>query len=280
MLKQALEHLPEAAASPLAFAAYLGVIIAWVIVVWRVKRNKQLLEKIQAFPEEQRHSVLLAEMGSPVPPDFTPESWLRLRQLTYLFYGFISVIIAIVVVVVIALNRKPVAAEITVHTVRVTVTDPAGKPAQNTTLHSSLGGELKKTAGGWELVIPASSVPADGKLTLIAEKTTAFLVGRAELQLGADANYAVTIQLEKDTSAKVRGTVQDVSGNAMPGASVSVVGHADEATLTDANGHFELPAHAADGQMVPLHAEKTGYRSVDQFHPAGDEPAVIQLERR
>jgi hypothetical protein len=29
-----------------------------------------------------------------------------------------------------------------------------------------------------------------------------------------------------------------------------------------------------------IHAEKPGYKAVNQYHPAGEEPATIILERR
>lgn len=72
-LQEALKSLPQAAQNPFAFVAYLVVIIAWVIIAWRVKRNRNLLKKIQDFPEKQRRDVILAEMRAAVPPRLSAE---------------------------------------------------------------------------------------------------------------------------------------------------------------------------------------------------------------
>src|SRR5262249_42306189 len=106
----------------------------------------------------------------------------------------------------------------------------------------------------------------------------AFLTGNTELQLGNDHNPAVTIQLVVIES-KVRGQVVDARGSAIAGALVSVAGYGKEAVTTQADGSFELPAHAALNQQVSLHAEKPGYRAANLWHPAGDFPAKIILEK-
>jgi hypothetical protein len=72
--------------------------------------------------------------------------------------------------------------------------------------------------------------------------------------------------------------VVDAAGKSIAGVRVSIIGHGDEAVLTDATGGFVLPAHAADGQQVQLHAEKEGYKPANQFHPAGNEPATMGLD--
>jgi hypothetical protein len=55
---------------------------------------------------------------------------------------------------------------------------------------------------------------------------------------------------------------------------------APEGTLiTKEGGNFELPAHAALNQQVLLHAQKNGYQAAKLWHPAGDTPAVLVLER-
>ncbi|HMJ86206.1 MAG TPA: carboxypeptidase-like regulatory domain-containing protein, partial [Vicinamibacterales bacterium] len=75
--------------------------------------------------------------------------------------------------------------------------------------------------------------------------------------------------------ATVAGLVQDDSGKAVAGATVSVVG--GESGETSATGSFLLKTNAAAGQVVRLHAEKRGYATVDQDHPAGREPVTIIL---
>ena len=77
----------------------------------------------------------------------------------------------------------------------------------------------------------------------------------------------------------MRGQVVDKRGNAIAGARVWVVGCGSEGITTQADGAFELPAHAAIKQQVELHAEKKGYKPANQFHPAGNEVAPLVLLR-
>ena len=144
---------------------------------------------------------------------------------------------------------------------------------------TSVGGELKQVAGGWELDIPLSKVPADGKITVHAAKESAFLSGSSETRLGKDLAPTMTLRLAANPPATVRGIVLDESGNALEGVRVSVIGHEEEAVATGAGGQFILPAHAATDQQVRLHAEKPGYRGITQIHPAGSFPATLTLER-
>jgi Carboxypeptidase regulatory-like domain len=135
-------------------------------------------------------------------------------------------------------------------------------------------------AGGWQFDIPRASRPAEGHLTVYATVESGFLKGQQAVKLDQDLNPAITLRLAKDATAEVRGIVVDGSNRALAGARVSVVGYESEAVTTGANGGFRLPAHAAEGQQVSLHAEKAGYDAVTQFHPAGDEAATIVLGRR
>ena len=168
-----------------------------------------------------------------------------------------------------------------VYHVRVTVLDPRGLPLEDASVWSSIGGEPKKVAGGWQFDIPADSKPKNGKLTLFASQPGAFLAGKSDLQLGKDENPAITIQLTQDTSATVRGIViEAASGQAISGALVSVIGYGTEALRTGEDGSFVLPAHAAEGQQVQLRVEKQGYNPVTLWHPAGKIAVEILLERR
>jgi len=82
----ALNNLPQAATSPLAFAAYLVTIIAAFILSWRVQRNKTLLNHIKSLPVKDRLEAFQAEIGQiPLPPNFGPEHYLQARlQSSYL----------------------------------------------------------------------------------------------------------------------------------------------------------------------------------------------------
>ena len=122
-----------------------------------------------------------------------------------------------------------------------------------------MGGEPKKVARGWQFDIPAAARPADGKLTIWASLDAAYLKGSQEVRLAGDRNPGVTIRLDSDKTAAVRGLVTERSGRAIAGARVSVAGYESEAAVTQAGGNFVLPAHAAPTQNVLLHAEADGY---------------------
>jgi hypothetical protein len=163
--------------------------------------------------------------------------------------------------------------------VRVTVLDSTGLPVDDANVWSSLGGEPKKVAGGWQFDIARSATPKKGLLSVFASRPAAFEVGSGRVELGFEANPVATLRLERELSAQVRGLVVDSQNHALGGARVSVVGFEREATITDASGGFVLPAHAAQGQQVQLHVQKQGYEALTEFHPAGH-AATITLDRR
>jgi hypothetical protein len=142
------------------------------------------------------------------------------------------------------------------YVVRVFVLGVDKQPVDDARVTSSNGGEAKKIGGGWEFDIPPQSRPADGKLKLFASEKNAFLGGSSTLILDKDYFPAVEIRLEHDTSAVVRGTVLDDRGRSVAGARVSIAGYPDVAVTNAEGNFFDLPAHAADGQMVQVRAEK------------------------
>ena len=139
--------------------------------------------------------------------------------------------------------------------VRVSVLGADRQPVDDAHVISSNGGEAKKIEGGWEFDIPPQSRPADGKLTFSASVKNAFLTGRSTLVLAKDYFPTTEIQLGRDTSAMVRGVVTDQHRRSVTGARVSIPGFPDIA-VTDGMGNFVLPAHAADGQIVQVRAQK------------------------
>jgi hypothetical protein len=166
-----------------------------------------------------------------------------------------------------------------IYRVRVTVVTPQNVPVEDAKVWSSFGGEPKQVSGGWQFDIPNASKPQGGQLSIFALRETDSLTGQADLVLNHDYNPAVIIKLNRDDSAKLHGQVVDGNNNAIVGARVFVVGYENETIITKQGGNFELPAHAALGEMVNLHAEKSGYRSVTQEHPAGNHPATLVLEK-
>jgi hypothetical protein len=166
-----------------------------------------------------------------------------------------------------------------IYRVRATVINPQGIPVEEASVWSSIGGEPKIVAGGWQFDIPAASKPQDGKLTIFAAQENAFLKGQADLKLGDNFNPAVTISLIHDTSAMVRGQVTDSRGRAVVGARVFVVGYGSESMITKEGGNFELPAHATVDEEVLVVAEKPGAGVARLHHPAGNTPVRLILLR-
>jgi hypothetical protein len=168
-----------------------------------------------------------------------------------------------------------------IYRVRVVVLDERQMPTNDAKVTCSVGGEVKRVEGGWECDIPAKTKPADGKMQAYATVTDAFLTGRAELELKDDYSPVATIQLGKDTSARIMGIVVDESNYPLEGAHVGVVGYDSEGMVTKTGGNFSLPAHKADGQQVQIFASKDGYVSnPPEWHQAGDHPVTIVLNHR
>jgi hypothetical protein len=165
-----------------------------------------------------------------------------------------------------------------VYRLRVTVLGPQGQLVEDAEVRSSVGGEQKKASGGWEMDIPIGSLPADRKVIVYAAKPTAFWSGRRAVILDKDFRPVVEVQLAGDRAAKVQGSVQDEAGHSLPGVRVNLAGYEGEAVLTGPEGGFVLAAHAAPGQIVHLHAEKQGFRPLEQDHPAGRGAATLILE--
>jgi hypothetical protein len=141
--------------------------------------------------------------------------------------------------------------------IQVLLVRPDGSPVYYAQLKNSYGGEMKISEGGWRLDIPSQTRPADRKVTFSAAIKDEFLSGASVLTLADDYYPTVTIPLVAETSAKIKGVVVDEKMVAVSGATVSVAGY-PEATITDRKGNFVLPAHAGNGQMVEVHAEKDG----------------------
>lgn len=196
--------------------------------------------------------------------------------------GKVSPIAWAAIIAIVLLGLVPILSQLrslAIYRVRVTVVGLEGTPVDDARVWSSTGGEPKKVAGGWQFDIPAAASPADGKVIIWASLDAAYLKGSQEVRLADERNPAITIRLTSDKTATVRGLVVDRRGRAVAGARVSVAGYENEVVETLAGGNFMLPAHAARGQNVLLHAEANGYTGVTQWHLAGDQPATIVLER-
>jgi hypothetical protein len=164
--------------------------------------------------------------------------------------------------VILAFGLTPLAASHILHVrnvyhIQVFLVRPDKTPVYYAQLKSSPVDDPQISEGGWRLDIPPQFRPADGKVTFSAAVKDEFLKGNSTLILSNDYYPTVTITLVPDTSAKVRGVVVDDKTTAVFGATVSVAGYPD-VVLTDKQGNFSLPAHAGNGQVVEIRAEKDG----------------------
>jgi hypothetical protein len=190
----------------------------------------------------------------------------------------LAVILAIAIVV---LGLAPLAASTFLQTrgvyrVRVVVLGLDKQPVHDAEV-TTAGGEIKKADVSWELEVPPQTRPAGGKLSVFASVNNAFLAGSSTLVLADDYYPTATIQLAPLPAVIFRGIVKDELGRSVAGAHVSISGYQDIAT-TNEMGNFELPAHAADGQMVSVRAEK-GNLVANLSVPAGA-PAELVLRKR
>lgn len=193
--------------------------------------------------------------------------------------GLIAVMIVAIVVPVAAWVMQSPRTPDTYH-VRLTVLDPQGRPVDDARIVPSVGNEPLKVPGGYQIEISADKKPVDGKVTFIATEPNTFYRGDTSLVLGADKNPPATIHMTMDTEkVTIGGIVQDRSGRAVAGATVTVAGHGDEKVTTDDTGSFTLKAHAAVGQKVLLHAEKKAAGVANEYHVAGPDPAILVLKR-
>ena len=150
---------------------------------------------------------------------------------------------------------------------------PDGSPAAEAKVTSAYGEAPLEGAGRWEATIADQLRPADGKVRFFAQVPNEYLAGDSTATLGTDLSPQITIQLRPLPSTIMRGVVKSGNGKSVEGASVSVTGYPEKA-VTDSMGNFSLPAHAADGQMVQVRAEK-GMQKAESTTPAGSTVELV-----
>lgn len=143
-----------------------------------------------------------------------------------------------------------------IYSVRVTVLDPQGIPLKEAHVVATVAGERQDVDRSREFEIPAAKLPRNGQVTFYAFKESAFLTGRQSLTLGNDYHPSVTIQMTRDNSSIISGTIIDESGMAVQGAVVQVAGNS---VRTNEVGYFKLTVDAAKGETVHLRVEKEGF---------------------
>jgi len=90
-LTATLSAIPSAASNGYALAAYALVIAAYIVTVWRVARNKNLLANLQKLPPKDRLSALEIETGGVrLAAGISPEQWVRSRIHRYYLIAFLA----------------------------------------------------------------------------------------------------------------------------------------------------------------------------------------------
>jgi hypothetical protein len=104
-LKELISALPETATSPYAFVAYIVLVLGWLVISLKVRRNRHLLKHLSTLPEKDRLKALELEMGAVrIRHGLTAEQWIKSRVHLYVFLAFVMTSLVVVVLFVVAHN--------------------------------------------------------------------------------------------------------------------------------------------------------------------------------
>lgn len=171
-LINALSAIPTAAKSPYALAAYAMTVAAYLAVVFRVARNKQLLANLEKLPAKDRGPILESEMrGYRLAAGISPEQYLRAQTHRYVLVAFLVTIVLAGSIAILAIWRgAPILHAAT-----------AEKPLEpETTLRSvePVESEFQGNLPPWELHIKVAAEFYDARLN-----TPAYLAALNNLDL-------------------------------------------------------------------------------------------------
>ena len=114
-LSAALSSIPAAATSQLALIAYGMAIVAFIVTVWRVTRNRNLLQNLQRLRPDDRLVALEIEMGGVrLETGISPEQWLRSKIHRYYFFSFVITCFVALVIIIVAITNSDGSADISV----------------------------------------------------------------------------------------------------------------------------------------------------------------------
>lgn len=86
--EHAVRSLPDAAASPLAFVAYLVTIAMWAWTWGRARHLRTLLDQLEKLPEKQRQELVRLQLGVALPKSIDFEQWVNERRQRFRLYAF------------------------------------------------------------------------------------------------------------------------------------------------------------------------------------------------
>lgn len=161
--------------------------------------------------------------------------------------------------------------------VLVKVSGPSAAQLDKTVVWSSVEADSTKVPGGWQIRIPASSVPETRTILVWGAMDRSDLTHAQAVTLAEDHRPTVTIRISSDRSASISGWVRTREGRPMEGALVSLAGHSDSAVLTGYDGRFSIPAGAAAGDQIRLQVAANGKVSLFWAN-AGDTSATLTVD--
>ncbi|MEQ9305352.1 MAG: hypothetical protein RJQ14_15690, partial [Marinoscillum sp.] len=107
-LEKFLEVLPTVATSPYAFVAYVVLILSWLVVALKVKRNKELLKNLDKLPEQDRLPAFKLELqGVEIKEGLSPEQWIKSNTHRYLFIGFLAICLVVTTLTTLSIAHTP-----------------------------------------------------------------------------------------------------------------------------------------------------------------------------
>lgn len=100
-----LKGLGEAAKSPLAFVAYVFVVLTWAAIVWKEARIKNLSKSLALLPEGKRLEALKLEYKLLPKNGLSPGEFLTHERRRYYFLAFGISIVALLLIATLAIYR-------------------------------------------------------------------------------------------------------------------------------------------------------------------------------
>src|SRR5262249_50716436 len=110
LLRSSTNVITAAGKNPLALVALLLILVAWVVITLKVRRNRQLLHSLEKLPEKDRLKALEAAMGYlKIKGGISAEQWLRHNVQQYYFAAFaLTCLLAVILAAILWHSRQQV----------------------------------------------------------------------------------------------------------------------------------------------------------------------------
>lgn len=108
IMKDFVEAIPAAGASPLAFAAYAMLIFAWTVITLNIWRTGKLFRAVKDLPESERVKAISLEYRTAPARGLSAAQWLRAQRSKQLLFGFFATLVCIIVLVALVLQYKSI----------------------------------------------------------------------------------------------------------------------------------------------------------------------------